>query len=113
MFPQTYIEMRLHDLHRPHHYLFVYGTLMDPAVRLSVFGRNPQSIVDVLNGYRKRIVGSYPDIVLDSRGTVSGRVLCITDDELRTADGWEERYVRKPVTLESGRIAWSYFMKTF
>jgi hypothetical protein len=105
--------------------IFSYGTLQQPEVQLSTFGR-------LLAGQRDDLVGFEPSLVEiedpqhataagrthhdnvtfngrdDSR--VSGTVFEITDGELEAADRYEQRarYKRIATTLASGTKAWVY-----
>lgn len=106
------------------HYLFSFGTLRQPEVQLSVFGRRLEGHGDRLLGYRLttvqiadpaavRISGSgehpmlqasdYPDDYVD------GTVFEISEEELLAADAYEDAsYVRASVTLSSGARCWAY-----
>jgi hypothetical protein len=104
--------------------IFSYGTLQQPEVQLSTFGR-------LLAGRRDELVGFEPSLVKiedpqhaaagrthhdnvtfngrdDSR--VSGSVFEITDAELEAADRYEQRarYERIATTLASGTKGWVY-----
>ena len=105
--------------------LFSYGTLQEPQVQLSTFGR-------LLDGQRDELPGFEPSLVAidDPRvaaaigrthhanvtgngrpeSRVSGTVFEITDAELEAADGYERTaaYARIVVTLASGKQAWVY-----
>ncbi len=106
------------------HYLFSFGTLRQPAVQSSVFGRSPQGRSDRLPGYRVttvkitdpeviRISGSAEHPMLqasdDPDDGVDGTVFELSDDELAAADAYEDAsYVRTGVTLGSGLRCWAY-----
>src|SRR5436190_17845924 len=97
--------------------LFSYGTLQDPAVQLSTFGRLLKGEPDELVGFERSLLKiDDPDFVKasgkshhsivrfngrnDSR--VTGTVLELTDSELAQADEYEPAgYTRIPVTLGS------------
>lgn len=94
--------------------LFAYGTLLDAAIQLEVFGRMLTGVPDQLQGYelhQNAVEGIYPDIESssDNRAVVSGYRFIIQPYELTLADAYEtELYIRKWVTLNSGVEAWVY-----
>lgn len=104
--------------------LFSFGTLRQPDVQLSVFGRELYGRPDRLPGFRLttikitdpeviRISGSdlHPMLQASDDGNdgVDGIVFEITDMDLRAADAYEEDcYVRALVTLGSGAASWVY-----
>ena len=95
--------------------LFVYGTLADPAVQESLFGRRVESRAATLRGWA---------VVVDSDGffalrpakeaEVCGELLPLTQGELWHADQWEEVpfYVREVLEVDTGdghrEKAWVY-----
>ncbi|WP_430786125.1 gamma-glutamylcyclotransferase family protein [Actinoplanes sp. G11-F43] len=104
--------------------LFSYGTLRDPAVQRSVFGRE-------LNGREDRIVGfrveqleiTDPEVLAvsgerfhpilihtgDARDTVAGIAFTVNDDDVARADEYEvSDYQRVEAPLRSGASAWTY-----
>jgi hypothetical protein len=105
------------------HRVFTYGTLQDPAVQRSVFGRLVPSEADSMPGFRLDYVTIVDPAVIAASGTdrhrilrpstaadvIDGACLQLTDDELAAADRYEvDDYVRVQVTLSSGRQAWVY-----
>ena len=94
--------------------LFAYGTLLDKAIQLEVFGRILTGVPDELSGFvlhQNAVAGSYPDIAIssDDRAIVSGYRFIIQPKELTLADEYEtELYIRQWVTLNSGVQAWVY-----
>ena len=104
--------------------LFSYGTLQQPGVQMSTFGRLLNGRPDELVGFRLSVLEienpefvkasgkSHHSIVKfdgndDSR--VSGTVLELTDAELAQADAYEPAgYTRISATLASGTEAWVY-----
>jgi len=103
--------------------LFVYGSLRDPAVQTSLFGRLVQGAPDALPGYRLGTVRIRDEEAIRTSGTathlivdpghppdrVEGFVLHLTEAELAIADDYEvEDYARIAVTLESGIEAFVY-----
>jgi hypothetical protein len=104
--------------------LFSYGTLQQPAVQMSTFGRLLQGHPDELVGFEQGLLKiEDPEFVApsgkshhaivrfngnnDSR--VSGTVFEISDSELARADQYEPAgYKRISATLASGRQAWVY-----
>ena len=105
--------------------LFSYGTLQEPAVQLSTFGR-------LLDGERDELVGFEPSMVKiedpqvaaasgrthhanvtfngRDESRVSGTVFEVSDDELAAADDYERpaAYKRISAPLASGKEAWVY-----
>jgi gamma-glutamylcyclotransferase (GGCT)/AIG2-like uncharacterized protein YtfP len=93
--------------------LFAYGTLLDDAVQLAVFGRRIPGMLDALPGYVKTTVELedeiYPNVARADDGRVGGQVFRLSARELAHADAYEtEAYARIQVTLESGKVAWLY-----
>jgi hypothetical protein len=106
----------------PH--LFSYGTLQQPDVQRSTFGRLLHGQPDALPGFAQSMVAiDDPQVVATSGKThhpivrhsgaagdrVAGRVFEVSDDELARADAYEvDAYRRIAVTLASGLAAWVY-----
>jgi gamma-glutamylcyclotransferase (GGCT)/AIG2-like uncharacterized protein YtfP len=104
--------------------LFSYGTLRDPAVQRSTFGRELAGRADRIAGFRLGQVEITDPHVLavsgqthhpilaatgDPADTVDGGVFEVTDQELRRADDYEvDDYRRVEVPLASGGTAWVY-----
>ena len=104
--------------------LFSYGTLQQPAVQLSTFGRLLQGYGDELVGFEQSVFTvddpafvatsgkAQHNIVrfngrADSR--VRGMVFEVTDAELAKADQYEPAgYTRVAATLASGTEAWVF-----
>ncbi|NNN30431.1 pyridoxal 5'-phosphate synthase [Streptomyces sp. S3(2020)] len=109
---------------RPVHHLFSYGTLQQPEVQLSQFGRLLDGRPDSLPGHRMTTVRITDPAVIRASGTdqhpmvvtspdpedaAEGHVFAITDAELAAADAYEvDDYARVEVTLRSGTRAWVY-----
>ena len=93
--------------------LFVYGTLQDPQVQASVFGRVAQGQPDALDGYRRgeiAIDGAvYWIAVPDPGSAIDGQVIEVTAGELAEIDRYEGvEYRRVRVRLCSARETWVY-----
>src|SRR5262249_1285032 len=104
--------------------LFSYGTLQQPAVQMSTFGRLLRGQPDEIVGFEKSLLeiddpqfvatsGSAHHAIVQFNGRsesrVSGTVLELTDDELAKADRYEPAgYKRVHAMLASGRTAWVY-----
>lgn len=88
---------------KPQDPLFVYGTLMAPAVLAALLGRVPERKSAVLHGYRRYAVkgACYPAIISDAHAAVHGLMfLDLTPEENRILDAYEgEEYVRTAVRL--------------
>ncbi len=105
------------------HSLFSYGTLRQPDVQASLFGRSVPTTEDALPGFRLDWLEiTDPDVIATS-GTnrhpilrqggpddsVPGVRLELSDAELERADEYEvDDYVRVAVVLASGADAWVY-----
>jgi len=105
-------------------YLFSSGTLQDPAVQLSTFGRLLKGEPDELFCYEQdwltvadpeyvAATGQARHVVVRFTGradtTVQGTVFEVSDEELAVADRHEPtEYGRIVVTLASGKEAWVY-----
>ncbi len=95
------------------HLLFIYGTLQDPEIQQSVIGRLIEGIPDKLKDYKKSVLHAddttYPIIVPGTGSIVEGRVIEISESELKSIDIYEtEAYRRIKVKLQSGAEAWVY-----
>jgi hypothetical protein len=104
--------------------LFSYGTLRDPAVQTSVFGRELSGRGDRIVGFRvERLEITDPEVLAvsgeayhpilvrtgDAAETVEGSALDVTEAELLLADGYEvDDYQRVTAPLTSGDTAWVY-----
>lgn len=108
---------------RAEHRVFSYGTLRDPQVQRSLYGRTPLTQPDVLIGYRLDWVEITDADVIATSGSdrhpilrtghssdsVAGACLELTESELAATDAYEvDDYQRHLVTLASGRTAWVY-----
>lgn len=86
--------------------LFVYGSLLDKNLRNNIVGRRIEGEEDTLSGFSKEwiIGGRYPRIYEDENPEeqIIGEVILLTDDELKTIDGYEGwMYRRIKVILDS------------
>ncbi|MGX6605250.1 gamma-glutamylcyclotransferase family protein [Micromonosporaceae bacterium Da 78-11] len=104
--------------------LFSYGTLRDPAVQRSTFGRELVARVDRILGFRLELLEITDPRVIAVSGqshhpilvptgeladSVDGAVLELTDEELLRADGYEvDEYHRVKSFLASGDSVWVY-----
>ena len=111
---------------RPDHpvRLFSYGTLQQPAVQVSLFGRELDGVRDRLPGYRLSTLAiTDPDVAAlsgsaehpiatatgDPGDHIDGTVFAISQAELAAADTYEvDDYTRALVPLSSGVQAWVY-----
>jgi gamma-glutamylcyclotransferase (GGCT)/AIG2-like uncharacterized protein YtfP len=85
-------------------YLFVYGTLLDPAVQLSVFGRHVGGRADAVSGFALSNV-----TISDADVTVEGIVFPVNREDFLNAVAYEtDQYTRIEVELMSGRRSWVY-----
>jgi gamma-glutamylcyclotransferase (GGCT)/AIG2-like uncharacterized protein YtfP len=93
--------------------LFVYGTLQDPHIQQTIFGRLIEGQPDALADYHKfqiRLGGQLYPIISPAAGSqVEGLLLRVTPAELQRADDYEtDDYQRVKVNLTSGIKAWVY-----
>lgn len=104
--------------------LFSYGTLQQPAVQMSVFGRPLDGKPDELVGFEQSVVEIHdPDAGAEggtarhaivrftgrSESRVRGTVFEVSERELTSADVYEPaEYCRVSTTLASGAEAWVY-----
>jgi len=104
--------------------LFSYGTLRQPEVQLSTFGRLLDGRDDAVLGYQLDwITVTDPEVIrasgtdrhpmltasVDQGASVEGMVFRITAAELAAADEYEvDDYARVRVPLRSGEHAWVY-----
>ncbi|RIJ78676.1 gamma-glutamylcyclotransferase [Nakamurella silvestris] len=109
--------------------LFSFGTLQDPVVQRSVFGRELTGSPDLLTGHRVDVLRiTDPEVIALSglaehplliptgaeKDTVNGQVFEITATDLTAADDYEvDDYGRTEVTLASGLRAWVYLDKRY
>lgn len=105
-------------------WLFSYGTLQEPEVQRSTFGRLLDGRADELVGFEQALFtiddpqfvatsGKAQHAIVRFNGRndsrVRGMVFEVTDDELARADRYEPvGYERITTTLASGRQAWVY-----
>lgn len=88
--------------------LFVYGTLKQTHVQRSVIGRTVHGTPEALPGYRV-YYWRFPVALADESSMVHGLLLQVTDEELERLDLYEgPSYIRKQVTLASGKSALVY-----
>jgi uridine kinase len=104
--------------------VFSYGTLQQPEVQMSSFGRLLEGTADRLPGYTSGWVRILDPEVIAASGSdrhpivqatgaahdsVEGTVFVLSPEELAGADTYEvSDYRRVPVTLASGTEAWVY-----
>jgi gamma-glutamylcyclotransferase (GGCT)/AIG2-like uncharacterized protein YtfP len=88
--------------------LFVYGTLMVPALFRAVTGTDPSASPALLRGYARRgVVGkNYPVLILEAGAYVEGKIcLDVSDEALALIDVFEGvaegLYCRSEVTVET------------
>jgi gamma-glutamylcyclotransferase (GGCT)/AIG2-like uncharacterized protein YtfP len=107
--PEIGMRIKMNDKH----FLFVYGTLLDPHIQMTVFGRVIEGTRDRLLGYKvikkKFLSGIYPAVLKSNSSIAEGMVLTLSENELYRGDQYEgDEYTRVEVLLESGSVAWIY-----
>jgi hypothetical protein len=104
--------------------LFSYGTLQEPDVQRSTFGRLLSGHIDELVGFVKEVFRIEDPAFVAASGKadhaivrftdrnedrVKGMVFEVTESELAQSDAYEPRgYARVSATLASGTVAWVY-----
>jgi hypothetical protein len=104
--------------------LFSYGTLQQPSVQMSTFGRHLQGQPDELLGFEQSVLTVADPAFVATNGKadhsivrfngqpdsrVGGTVFEVTDAELAQSDDYEPAgYARVLASLASGRQAWVY-----
>jgi hypothetical protein len=104
--------------------LFSYGTLRQPAVQRSTFGRLLDGWSDEIVGFEQSVFRAEDPAFVAASGTashamlrptgrtadrVAGTVFEISDAELASADAYEPAgYARIMAPLASGKTAWVY-----
>lgn len=104
--------------------LFSYGTLNQPNVQISTFGRLLEGEDDAVTGFELQDLEIYDFDVISKSGKnthqilvesqdilnqVNGKLYSLSLDELRQADNYEvEDYKRQEIILKSGKKAWVY-----
>ena len=106
-------------------WLFSYGTLQQPEVQRTVFGRRLEGHPDQITGYELGEVTITDPAVIATSGSaihpmlrpteadggVPGTVFAITERELAAADEYEVAdYARVLLPLRSGVQAWVYVL---
>ena len=106
-------------------WIFSYGTLRQPEVQISLFGRRLDGEADALQGYVTRLqritdpkviamsgTAEHPALVPTGRTAdrVEGMAIAMSPAEVGITDQYEaaSRYRRMEVTLRSGREAFVY-----
>ncbi|TVQ83071.1 MAG: gamma-glutamylcyclotransferase [Bacteroidetes bacterium] len=73
------------------HFLFAYGSLLDPVIQEKLFKRTLTSEAKaVLLNWEKFTHEEYPFISPKKGSQVQGEILVLADKELGIADQWEE-----------------------
>lgn len=83
--------------------VFVYGTLLDPAVMTAVTGRRYEARPAILRCYRRYRLRrrSYPGIVFEPGASVSGCLYYVDRRALRALDRYEDPcYERRSVSVQ-------------
>ena len=108
--------------------LFSYGTLQQPSVQISTFGRFLEGSADNLIGYIIAELKIFDEDAIKKSGKdfhpiakfsglrhnrIPGTVYQVSEEELKHADHYEvESYQRILTILESGKNAWVYVEAT-
>ena len=97
--------------------VFVYETLLNQTLLSKILKRQADTQKDKLLGYREISMESkegdnYHTLIRDKEDFVLGKRFCVSREELKRLDSWEQGYYRKKVKLGSGNISWVYILKT-
>jgi gamma-glutamylcyclotransferase (GGCT)/AIG2-like uncharacterized protein YtfP len=94
--------------------LFIYGSLQNNEVQMHLFGRlcpkedatlEDYKMVDFLDNDNQ----IYPTIEKEKGSSVVGKLITLTEEELKKADNYEGgQYKRIEVTLVGGQRTWVY-----
>ncbi len=98
----------------PSEQIFSYGTLLIPEVQQRIIGRFVSGVPDALPGFSKstiKVDGKTYPIISEGEGTIEGKILSVTSEELAKIDVYESAYKRAKVVLLSGKEAWVYQSK--
>lgn len=108
------------------HHVFSYGTLRQPDVQQSLYGRRVDTVPDSLPGHRLEWLTITDTAVIATSGSdrhpilrkgsagdvVPGARLLLDDADLAATDAYEvDDYVRTRVVLSSGTAAWAYLAR--
>lgn len=97
-------------------FLFVYGTLKNPAKRKKLLAREVTGDDDILEGFTLGSIAvdgeQFPLAVPLAEGHLEGLVIKVTKEELETLDQYQTNaYQRKKVFLKSRKEAWVYLAR--
>lgn len=93
--------------------LFVYGSLLDRQVQEQVIGRYDEGQDGTLDEHKKIpafVEGQqYSTVIPDKTSQVRGKVLSLTEQELKKIDLYEEpEYSRRKIKIRGGTLVWIY-----
>lgn len=96
--------------------VFVYETLKNPDVMSKVLGRTlNHTVAHAVNEKKVPILikghGLYYTLRPSAKHLTQGYVFDVTEGELQKLDDWEDRYVRRPVELDDGDMAYAYILE--
>ena len=97
--------------------MFVYGSLLDPKLRLNVLGRDIEGKSDILEDYivdTHSVLTAYPTIIKLEGGFVNGKIFKVNESDIENLDRYESHYYKKiEVTLKSGVMSLVYIERHF
>ncbi len=93
--------------------LFVYGTLKKPEIQEKVIGRKIKGLSATLADWRKSEIvvngHTYHILIPDAKSSISGKIIEITESELKLIDAYEtESYLRIKIDIEGLKEVWIY-----
>lgn len=92
--------------------IFVYGTLLDDSLRKRILGKEIKGKADILEDYvldTHSVLTSYPIIVRQSKGSVSGKYFDVDMEDIKKLDSYESEFYKKiEVKLKSGVDSLTY-----
>ena len=97
--------------------MFVYGSLLDPKLRLNVLGHDIEGKSDILEDYivdTHSVLTAYPTIIKLEGGFVNGKIFKVNESDIEKLDSYESLYYKKvEVTLKSGVMSLVYIERHF
>ena len=97
--------------------IFVYGSLLDKALRTNVLGHDTEGVKDILEDYTldtHSVLGRYPTVIKSEGDFVRGEIFKVNGDDIENMDRYESHYYKKiEVTLKSGVMSLVYIERHF
>jgi gamma-glutamylcyclotransferase (GGCT)/AIG2-like uncharacterized protein YtfP len=93
--------------------VFVYATLEDKHTDYKALGHNLKGSKDaeLYNWTKKVYKNGYDTIYLKPNGKVKGKLLVVSDEDLKKLDDWEDRYNRVEIANYNDEPVYAYRLK--